>query len=398
MRNQLKHSLDGIRVLDLSRVLAGPWAGQTLADLGADVIKIEHPDQHDETRFWGPPFWNGHSAYYLSCNRGKRALALDLKHPEGRATLYDLVKTADILIENFRTSSLSELGITPAQLHAVQPNLIICSVSGFGRTGSMADIPGYDFVIQGLSGMMAMNGAKSGEPTKFGVAIADLFTGHNVVIAALAGLQYRQRTGVGLHADIALADSAVASMANVVQSFLVTGRQPERQGNEHLQIVPYQAFKTADSWLVVAVGNDRQWQSFCKAVDRSDLAKNERYTTNAERVTHRQELTADLKALFLTSDTGSWLVRLESSRVPAGKVFGFEELFASELAKERNYRVEFTDHLGRSLDLMASPLVGAGVANKFPPLPGQQTEAILLEIPGYTAERIQKLRDSGAIK
>lgn len=398
MKNQLKRSLDGIRVLDLSRVLAGPWAGQTLADLGADVIKVEHPDQPDETRFWGPPFWNGYSAYYLSCNRGKRALALDLKHPQGRETLYDLVKTSDILIENFRSDSLSGMGVTPEQLHAVNPKLIICSVSGFGRTGSMADVPGYDFVVQGLSGMMALNGSKDGEPVKFGVAIADLLTGHNVVIAALAGLQNRHQTGKGLHADIALADTAVSSMANVVQSFLVTGRQPARQGNEHLQIVPYQAFKTADSWIVVAVGNDRQWQSFCSAVDRTDLGNDPGYATNEQRVIHREKLSEDLKHMFLTAETASWLVRLQKSRVPAGKVAGFDELFNSELAKERHYRVAFKDHLGRPLDLMASPLVGAEVAKHFPPEPGQQTDEVLLEIPGYDSEKIARLRQSGVIK
>lgn len=398
MSHPLTRSLEGIRVLDLSRVLAGPWAAQTLADLGADVIKVEHPNQPDETRFWGPPFWQNHSTYYLSCNRGKRALSLDLKHPEGRAVLDRLLKASDVVIENFRTSSLDELGVTPERLHHVNPQLIICSISGFGRTGAWADMPGYDFVIQGLSGMMAKNGPKDGDPYKFGVAVADLMTGQTATVAILAALHYRQAHRCGVHADIALADCAIAGMANVVQAFLATGNEPARQGNEHMQIVPYQAFKTADGWIIVAVGNDRQWRNFCEAIDRSDLGSDPKLATNALRVSRRESLTKDLATHMLTKSTGFWLERLEKSHVPSGKVQGFGDLFSSPLAEERKYRVRFRDAGGNEVDLMSSPIVGPDVAKSFPPALGEHTTEVLSSLAGCSDEDITRLRDMGVIK
>lgn len=398
MKNLLTRSLEGVRVLDLSRVLAGPMAAQTLADLGAEVIKVEHPHQLDETREWGPPHWQKHSAYYLSCNRGKKAITLDLKSPEGRSALGDLIRVSHVLIENFRTSSLASLGLLPADLHAINPKLVICSVSGFGRTGPLSDLPGYDFVIQGMSGMMAMNGPKESSPSKFGVAIADLITGQNVVIAALSGLRYVETHGRGLHADIALADSAVAAMANVVQSFLVTGKEPKRQGNEHLQIVPYQTFKAADAWIIVAVGNDRQWQKFCQAIAHKDLALDQRFLTNDLRVENRVELTGILAGIFSAKDATIWLTKLQAAQIPSGRIQGFEELFGSELAKEKNYRVTCKDSAGNQVDLMASPLVGKDISKQFPPLPGEHTDEILKEVVGYSAEKVANLRKVGAIK
>jgi crotonobetainyl-CoA:carnitine CoA-transferase CaiB-like acyl-CoA transferase len=379
-------------------VLAGPWAAQTLADLGADVIKVEHPDLPDETRTWGPPFWHQHSTYYLSCNRGKRALSLDLKHPEGRTVLDRLLRGSDIVIENFRTSSLDEIGMKSARLHQVNPQLVICSISGFGRTGPLADVPGYDFVIQGLSGMMAKNGPKDGDPCKFGVAIADLMTGQTVTVAALAGLQYRRQYGHGIHADIALADCAVAGMANVVQAFLATGQEPARQGNEHMQIVPYQAFQTTDGWIIVAVGNDRQWRSYCAAIERPDLAADPELATNEMRVRHRERLTKDLTAHMVTQTTAWWLERLQNSHVPAGKVQTFGELFSSPLAAERRYRVQFRDNAGHEVDLMSSPLVGQDVAKIFPPDPGAHSDEILGDVAGCSAAEIAHLRDLGVVR
>ncbi len=398
MKNLLTRSLEGVRVLDLSRVLAGPMAAQTLADLGAEVIKVEHPTQLDETREWGPPYWNKHSAYFLSCNRGKRAITLDLKSTSGRATLHDLIRASHILIENFRTSSLISLGLRPQDLHAINPKLVVCSVSGFGRTGSMSDLPGYDFVIQGLSGMMAMNGPKDAAPSKFGVAIADFITGQNVVIAAISGLRFVEKNGRGLHADIALSDSAVAGMANVVQSYLVTGIEPKRQGNEHLQIVPYQTFQARDGWIIVAVGNDRQWKNFCKAIDQEELAGDKRFIVNELRVKNRVDLTAILASVFGKKDTSSWLATLRAAEIPSGPIQNFEQLFSSELANERNYRVACTDSAGNKVDLMASPLVGADISRQFPPMAGEHTDLILRDVIGYSAEKIEALRREGAIK
>ena len=398
MKNLLTRSLEGVRVLDLSRVLAGPMAAQTLADLGAEVIKVEHPTQLDETREWGPPYWQKHSAYFLSCNRGKKAITLDLKSASGRATLYDLVRASHILIENFRTSSLASLGLRPQDLHAINPKLVVCSVSGYGRTGSMADLPGYDFVIQGLSGMMAMNGPKEADPSKFGVAIADLITGQNVVIAAISGLRFVEKNGRGLHADIALSDSAIASMANVLQSYLVTGIEPQRQGNEHMQIVPYQTFQAHDGWIIVAVGNDRQWKNFCKSIGQEELANDQRFTVNELRVKNRVELTAILSAIFLKKDASSWLATLQAAQIPSGRVQSFQQLFSSELAQERNYRVSCTDSAGNKVDLMASPLVGADFSKQFPPQAGEHTDLILRDVIGYSPEKIRALRQEGAIK
>jgi crotonobetainyl-CoA:carnitine CoA-transferase CaiB-like acyl-CoA transferase len=398
LKNLLTQSLEGIRVLDLSRVLAGPMAAQTLADLGADVIKVEHPSQLDETREWGPPYWQKHSAYFLSCNRGKKAITLDLKSASGRAILHDLLRASHVVIENFRTSSIASLGLLPKDLHAVNPKLVICSISGYGRTGPLSDLPGYDFVIQGMSGMMAMNGSKDSAPSKFGVAIADLITGQNVVIATLSGLRYVEKNGQGLHADIALSDCAVAAMANVVQSFLVTGKEPSRQGNEHMQIVPYQTFQASDAWIIVAVGNDRQWKNLCQAIDQQDLASDQRFRVNELRVKNRVELTTILAAIFIKKDASSWLATLQAAKIPSGPIQSFEELFASELAKEKNYRVSCTDSAGNKVDLLASPLVGTDIARQFPPLPGEHTDLILKDVVGYSAEKIAALRLQGAVK
>jgi crotonobetainyl-CoA:carnitine CoA-transferase CaiB-like acyl-CoA transferase len=249
-----------------------------------------------------------------------------------------------------------------------------------------------------MSGMMAMNGPKDSAPSKFGVAIADIITGQNVVVAALAGLRFVEKTGHGLHADIALADSAVAAMANVVQSFLVTGKEPKRQGNEHLQIVPYQTFRTSDSWIIVAVGNDRQWKSFCLAIGQQQLADNKKFITNDARVKNREELTPILAAIFSQSSADHWLAKLQTVQIPSGRIQNFEELFSSELANEKNYRVTCKDSAGNSVDLMASPLVGKHISQKFPPTPGEHSDEILKDIVGYSAEKISGLRKNGVIK
>ncbi|HEY7315768.1 MAG TPA: CoA transferase, partial [Gemmataceae bacterium] len=264
--------LAGIRVLDASRVLAGPFCGQILGDLGAEVLKVERPGGGDETRTWGPPFAGVLSAYFLSCNRNKRGLTLDLAHPEGRTLFHELARRSDVLLENFRADSAERLGLTPTQLLAEHPRLIVCSISGFGRDSPLRDVPGYDFAIQALSGFMSITGPAEGPPCKVGVAVTDVLTGLYSAVAVLACLQARQRSGHGYAIDLALLDCAVAAQVNVVQAYLTSGTEPARQGNAHLQIVPYQLFATADTWLVLAVGNDGQWQRFCRAAERPDLA------------------------------------------------------------------------------------------------------------------------------
>ncbi len=288
--------LSGLRVLDASRVLAGPFCGQILADLGAEVIKVERPGQGDETRAWGPPFAGPLSAYFLSCNRGKKALTLDLARPDGLELFYRLAAKSDVLLENFRSASADKLGLSPDRLLARNGRLIVCSISGFGRTGPWSDVPGYDFAVQGLSGLMSITGPVEGPPCKVGVAVTDVLTGLYAATAVLACLHARAQTGHGYAIDLALLDCAVAAQVNVVQAYLTGGTVPPRQGNAHLQIVPYQAFPTADDWLILAVGNDGQWQRFCAAAERPDLAADPRFTTNVLRVQNRAALVPLLEA------------------------------------------------------------------------------------------------------
>src|SRR5262245_45791635 len=282
--------LADVRVLDASRVLAGPLCGQILGDLGAEVLKVERPGGGDDTRAWGPPFADGLSAYFLSCNRNKRGLALDLSRPEGLRLFHELVRRSDILLENFRAASADKLGLSPAKLLAVNPRLIVCSISGFGRTGPLSELPGYDFAVQALSGLMSITGPVEGPPFKVGVAATDVLTGLYAASAVLACLHARERSGHGYAIDLALLDCAVAAQVNLVQAYLTSGAVPPRQGNAHLQIVPSPAFATADDWLVLAVGNDGQWQRFCQAAGRPDLAADARFTTNTLRVQNRDVL------------------------------------------------------------------------------------------------------------
>src|SRR5262245_61189183 len=282
--------LSGVRVLDASRVLAGPFCGQILGDLGAEVLKLERPGSGDETRTWGPPFVGDLSAYFLSCNRNKRAFTLDLGRDEGVQIFHQLIAKSDVLLENFKSSSADKLGLSPEKLLAVNPRLIVCSISGFGRTGPLRDVPGYDFAVQALSGLMSITGPVEGPPCKVGVAVTDVLTGLYAAVAVLACLHARKESGHGYAIDLALLDCAVAAQVNLVQAYLSSGSVPARQGNAHLQIVPYQLFATKDSWIVLGAGNDGQWQRFCKAAERDDLAADQRFATNTQRVRQRATL------------------------------------------------------------------------------------------------------------
>lgn len=395
----LAAALKGVRVLDASRVLAGPFAAQILADLGADVIKVEQPGEGDETRGWGPPYFDeakGISAYFLSCNRNKRSVTLNLKKPTGKDLFFRLAARCDILIENFRADSVRSLGLDAKALHAVNPRLVICSLSGFGRTGKFADRAGYDFVVQGLSGMMASTGPKDGAPSKFGVAIADIATGHYAVAAALAGLHARERSGHGYAVDVTLIDSAVATMANVAQAFLTSGRVPARQGNAHLQIVPYQAFETKDGSLILAVGNDGQWRKFTDLAGAPELGTDPAFARNADRVKNREQLLPRVEKILKTRSTAEWLDALDRAKVPAGPVWRLDELFRSELAKERRLEIKAKTPDGKPVSLIRSPLTD-GESARMPPALGQHTDEVLREVLGASAVDLARWRGEGAL-
>ncbi len=400
MATDTRGPLADVRVLDASRVLAGPYCGQVLGDLGAEVLKVERPGPGDETRGWGPPFVGGLSAYYLSCNRNKRGLTLDLAQPEGRDLFHDLVRRCDVVLENFRADSADRLGLGPETLLGVNPRVIVCSISGFGRTGPLRDLPGYDFAVQALSGLMSITGPPPGPPCKVGVAVTDVLTGLYAAVAVLACLHARAASGHGYTIDLALLDCAVASQVNVAQAYLSGGAVPPRQGNAHLQIVPYQLFATADSWLVLAVGNDGQWQRFCRAAGRADLADDPRFTTNPLRVRNREELVPLLEPLLRSRTTAEWQEHLRAAEVPHAPVWDYAELFAHPQAAARSLRVEVRGPGGEPLDLLGTPfhLHGATLpAPTTPPTLGQHTDEVLAGLLGLSPERLDDLRRRGVI-
>ena len=392
--------LAGVRVLDAARVLAGPFCGQLLADLGAEVVKLERPGVGDDTRAWGPPFLGDLSAYFLSCNRGKRSVTLDVAHPDGAAILQQLLAKSDVLIENFRSDSAAKLGLTPAGLLARHPRLVVCSISGFGRTGPLADAPGYDFAIQALSGLMAITGPADGPPCKVGVAVADVLTGLYAATAVLACLHARQRSGHGYAIDLALHDCALAAQVNVAQAYLTSGAMPARQGNAHLQIVPYQLFATADGWLVLNVGNDGQWRAFCGAAGADALGADPRYATNRQRVEGRAELVPQVEALMRSLPTAEWERRLTAANVPHAVVRDYPAVFADPQVTARGMRVTVRDPAGQPVDLIGSPFHLAGGPLPEPGMPpglGEQTDAVLADLLGLDAAELARLRAAGVV-
>jgi crotonobetainyl-CoA:carnitine CoA-transferase CaiB-like acyl-CoA transferase len=389
--------LQGIRVLDAARVLAGPFCGQLLADLGADVIKLERPGAGDDTRGWGPPYLGDSkelSAYYLSCNRSKRSLTLDIAKPEGQAVFHKLLAQSDVLIENFRSDSAEKLGLTPELLLAKHPRLVTCSISGFGRTGPLKDAPGYDFAIQAMSGLMYFTGPPEGPPYKVGVAVADILTGHYAATTILACLRARDRSGHGYAIDLGLLDCALASQVNVAQAYLTSGVVPQRQGNAHIQIVPYQLFETADGYLVLNVGNDSQWRSFCKAAGATELGNDARYATNRQRVETRGELVPKIAAVMKALPTAEWEKRLEEANVPHSVVRDYAAIFNHDQTAARGMRLTVRDREGKPVDLIGNPvhLTGAPAgAATVPPRLGEQTDAVLGEL-GLSTDEVAALR------
>ena len=382
-------SLNGIRVLDLSRVLAGPYCTMVLGDLGADVIKVESPEG-DETRGWGPPFVGearGESAYYLCVNRNKRSIVVNFKTDEGQTILHELIKQSDVLVENFRVGTLSRFSLDYESVSRVNPGLIYCSITGFGQTGPLHDKPGYDFMIQAMGGLMSITGEPEGEPMKVGVAVADLFAGQNAVIAILAALQARTQTGRGQHLDISLFDSQIGMLANVASNYLISGSLPKRYGNAHANIVPYQSFQASDAWIVIAVGNDKQFARLCEMIGKSELAQDSRFVINPGRVEHRDELITLLKPIFLEKTASEWLSALDGAGIPCGRINTLDKVFAEPQVEAREMLIH-TEHpeIG-DLRLVGSPLKFSDTPVDYklpPPRLGEHTEEILRELLGYT--------------
>lgn len=392
--------LHGLRILDASRVLAGPFCGQILGDLGAEVIKLERPGSGDDTRAWGPPYLGDLSAYFLSSNRNKRSLTLDIGHPEGKRLFQELLDRCDVLIENFRSDSAQHMGLTSEKLLERHPRLVACSITGFGRTGPMKDVPGYDFAIQALSGLMSITGPPEGPPYKVGVALTDILTGLYASVAILACLKARERSGHGYTIDLALLDCAVASQCNIAQAYLVSGSVPPRQGNAHLQIVPYQLFDTADGWIVLNVGNDSQWRHFCEAAEEPDLAIDPRFFTNSLRVRNRNELIPLLTRAMSARTTSDWQERLLAKNVPHAVVSNYADLFSSEQIAARNMKITVRDPSGKDVDLIGSPFRIEGAAQAKPIMPpalGEHTDEVLREVLKIDAVRIEELRRSKVI-
>ena len=374
--------LQGIRVLDLSRVLAGPYCTMVLGDLGAEVIKVE-PPEGDETRGWGPPFAEGESAYYLCVNRNKRGMVINLKTDEGKKILRDLALQSDVLVENFRPGTLQRFGLDFATLHELNPKLIYCSITGFGQTGSMKDKPGYDFMIQALGGLMSITGEPEGEPMKTGVAVVDLFAGQNAIIAILAALQARTLTGEGQHLDIALFDSQLGWLANVASNYLISGKLPKRHGNAHPNIVPYQSFQASDGWFAIAVGNERQFVRLCERLGMPELGMNEKFATNSARVQNREEIIALLVSIFKTASVSEWLQKLDEAEIPCGPIQNFEQVFSMPNVQEREMLVKMNHPTIGELPLVGSPLKMSATPVTYrlpPPLMGEHTDEVLREL------------------
>lgn len=404
-------ALSHLRVLDLSRVLAGPWAGQILADLGATVIKVEQPGKGDDTRAWGPPYLKdraGHdtteSAYFLCANRGKQSVTIDITGPAGQALIRRLAAQSDILLENFKVGGLAKYGLDYESLKAINPRLIYCSITGFGQTGPYCQRPGYDFMIQGMGGLMSVTGerddAPGGGPQKVGVALADVLTGMYASVAVLAALAYREQSGVGQYIDLALLDVQLACLANQATNYLASGKPPGRLGNAHPNIVPYQVFATLDGHIILAVGNDRQFARFCELAGRPDLATDERFATNAARVHSREVLIPIVRDLMVGRSSQAWLEVLEQAGIPSGPIDTLDKVFENPQLRHREMRVELPHPLAGTVPLVASPLRLSASPVQYrqpPPTLGQHTDEVLTELLGLQDADIQALRAEGTI-
>ncbi len=381
-------ALSGLRVIDLSRVLAGPYCTQMLGDMGADIIKIERPNSGDDTRYWGPPFLKDtagnettESAYYLSCNRNKRSVAVDISTPAGQAVIHDLLRDGDVLIQNFKVGGLDKYGLSYEQIKDKYPALIYCSISGFGQTGPRAPEPGYDFLAQAMAGLMACTGGADQSPTKAGVALSDIMTGLNAAVGILAALNHRHVSGAGQHVDVALTDCTVAALSNIAQYYLTSGENAPRVGNAHATIVPYDAFETRDGHMIIGVGNDAQFTRLCAVLGHGAWASDARFTTNRARVENRAVLIPMISALIKQKTTDEWLKILSENTVPAAPVNTMDQVFAMEQMTAREMRIQMNHPLAPApIDLVGSPLKFSKTPvtyRRAPPLLGADTDDVL---------------------
>lgn len=390
--------LSGYRVLDLSRVLAGPWASQIFADLGAEVIKIERPGKGDDTRTWGPPFAteSGLSAYFCAANRGKKSVAIDMSKPEGQALIKKLAKDSDVLLENFKVGGLDKLGLGPSDMLKLNPRLVYCSITGFGQTGPYRNRAGYDFLMQGMGGLMSVTGEPDGEPMKAGVAVVDVLTGLYASNAVMAALLERERSGAGQHIDLALFDVQIASMANQVSSYLVSGQQPVRLGNAHPSIVPYQVFPTKDGHIILAVGNDEQFARFVILANAPELAQDQRFSTNPARVKNRDILVPILETLLKARSSKDWLESLETQGIPAGPINDFAAIDADPQVQARGIFKTLTPELrgvANPMRFSRSELQD----NRPPPQLGADTDDVLKSIIGLSEADLAALKHAQII-
>ncbi len=401
-------ALSGLRVLDLSRVLAGPSCTQMLGDMGADIIKIERPGEGDDTRKWGPPYMKdaaGHdtseSAYYLSCNRNKRSVAIDITKPEGQALIHQLIEQCDILIENFKVGGLKKYGLDYDSVHERHPHIIYASITGFGQNGPLAMEPGYDLMAQATGGMMAVTGEPDGAPMKIGVALSDIMTGLHAAIGILAALHKRKTTGKGDHVDVALLDCTLASLTNLAQFYLTSGKVAKRWGNAHSTIVPYQAFEAADGWVVVAVGNDTQFARFAKALGHGEWAQDERFALNRNRVTHRDILVPMIAERMKAQNIAHWVKTLQEIDVPVGPVNHMDQVFAMEQVQARGMEIEMPHPQAAAPNhLVGSPLKFTESPVRYrlpPPVCGADTHSVLQELLRLDENQLHKLQKSNVI-
>ena len=403
--------LSHITVLDLSRILAGPWCAQILADLGATVIKIEHPERGDDTRGWGPPFLKdsdgnetSEAAYYLGANRNKLSVAIDFTQPEGQAILRELAAQADVLLENYKVGGLAKYGLDYASVRAINPRIVYCSVTGFGQSGPYKSTAGYDFMIQGMGGLMSITGERDdlpgGGPQKVGVAVSDIMTGLYATIGIQAALMHRQTSGVGQHVDMALLDTQVAMIANLNMNYLISGKVPGRMGNAHANIVPYQAFASSDGHVILAVGNDNQFEKFCNVAGRPELSSDPRFRKNSDRVRHREALVPMITDIIATRTTSDWTTTLDAAQVPCGPINTLDQVFADPQVIHRGMRIDLPHPLSGTVPQVRNPIVFSDTPITYenaPPLLGQHTASVLAERLGHDQAQIAELASRGVI-
>jgi len=407
----MKKALEHLKVLDLTRVLAGPWATQNLADMGAEVIKIERPGAGDDTRAWGPPFLRDaqgeetrDSSYFLSVNRGKRSVTVDLASPTGQQIIRELAREADVVVENYKVGTLARYGLGYEDLRAINPRLVYCSVTGFGQTGPYAALPGYDFVFQGMSGLMSITGVPDGEagaaPMKSGIAIADLLTGMYATSAILAALEHRHVSGEGQYIDLALLDCLVAINSYQALNYFLSGKIPQRMGNAHSNMVPYQVFRCKEGDIIVAVGNDGQYRALCEVIGRPELARDERFSSAGNRNRNRAELIPQVAEAMLARTMGEWVELMEAANVPCGPIYNMEQVFEDPQVRHRGMQMTLPHGTGVQAPSLGNPMRFSDTPityERSAPTLGQHTDEVLAEKLGYSAERIAQLREQGVV-